>query len=167
MSSPDINRLMDNARVKLPGALDAALQMELFLVMKEFFDNTNIWEEEIPFSVTPTNLFARWANAAGAETHEMDVGLDTNFAAFVPGYEAVDVRMAEQYLVEGLAAGTWYALRVRARNERGYSWPSRTVWVPAGMAISSSPSSTGTFIFAPSAACGKIRANSSEVIGLR
>jgi hypothetical protein len=56
MSSPDINRLMDNARVKLPGALDAALQMELFLVMKEFFDSTNIWEEEIPFAVTTTDL---------------------------------------------------------------------------------------------------------------
>jgi len=56
MSSPDINRLMDNARVKLPGALDAALQMELFLVMKEFFDSSNIWEEEIVFAVTPTSL---------------------------------------------------------------------------------------------------------------
>lgn len=56
MSSPDLNRLMDNARVKLPGALDAALKMELFTVMKEFFEGSNIWEEDIPFDVTVTSL---------------------------------------------------------------------------------------------------------------
>jgi hypothetical protein len=56
MASPDINRLMDNARVKLPGALDSMLQIELFSVMKEFFEGSNIWEEDIPFSVTPTSL---------------------------------------------------------------------------------------------------------------
>jgi hypothetical protein len=56
MSNPIINRLMDNARVKLPGAIDDALRLELFSVLKEFFQDTNIWEEDIPFDVVPTSL---------------------------------------------------------------------------------------------------------------
>lgn len=56
MSSPELNRLMDNARIKLPGALDGAIRLELFNVLKEFFIKTNIWEEDIPFDVTPTSL---------------------------------------------------------------------------------------------------------------
>lgn len=56
MSDPNINRLMDNARVKLPGAIDDALRLELFSVLKDFFQDSNIWEEDIPFDVTPTAL---------------------------------------------------------------------------------------------------------------
>jgi hypothetical protein len=56
MANADVNRLMDNARVKLPGALDATLKMELFTVLREFFDHTNIWEETISFEAVPTSL---------------------------------------------------------------------------------------------------------------
>lgn len=54
MANADMNRLMDHARVRLPGALDAALQLELFAVMNEFFQSSNIWFEDIQFAVTPT-----------------------------------------------------------------------------------------------------------------
>jgi len=33
MASLDMNRLMDNARIKLPGALDGTLQLELVNVL--------------------------------------------------------------------------------------------------------------------------------------
>lgn len=55
MANADMNRLMDNARIRLPGALDAALQTELFSVLNEFFQETNIWFEDIQFQVTPTS----------------------------------------------------------------------------------------------------------------
>lgn len=55
MANADMNRLMDNARVKLPGALDSAIQLELFSTLNEFFQETNIWYEYIEFDVTPTN----------------------------------------------------------------------------------------------------------------
>lgn len=55
MASTEINRLMDHARVRLPGALDSALKMELFVVMDELFQNSNIWLEDISFSVTSTS----------------------------------------------------------------------------------------------------------------
>ena len=85
-----------------------------------------------PIAITPTNLVARWELVPAASRHVLDAGTDTNFAAYVPGYEKLDVALAEQYPVEGLADGTWYALRVFAWNASGYSWPSRTVWVPTG-----------------------------------
>lgn len=56
MANADINRLMDNARVKLPGALDSVLQMELFSVLNEFFQQTSIWTEDISFDVAATSL---------------------------------------------------------------------------------------------------------------
>lgn len=54
MANADMNRLMDNARIKLPGALDNAIQLELFAVLNEFFQDTNIWYEDITFDVVPT-----------------------------------------------------------------------------------------------------------------
>lgn len=54
MATADMNRLMDLARIRLPGALDAALHMELFSVMNEFFQGSNIWYEDIQFEVQPT-----------------------------------------------------------------------------------------------------------------
>lgn len=55
MANADMNRLIDLAKIRLPGALDTALQMELFALMAEFFATTNIWYEDITFAVTPTD----------------------------------------------------------------------------------------------------------------
>lgn len=52
--SPEISRFMSNARVRLPGAADSAIQLELFAALKEFFINTNSWREEIQFQVEPS-----------------------------------------------------------------------------------------------------------------
>ena len=52
MASLDLTRLMANCRVHLPGALDTAIQFELFNVLDDFFQNTNIWQEDITFNVT-------------------------------------------------------------------------------------------------------------------
>lgn len=47
----DANRILDNARTNLPGALDTAICLELFNVLNDFFNRTNIWWEDITFSV--------------------------------------------------------------------------------------------------------------------
>lgn len=52
MANLDLTRLMTNCRVHLPGALDAAMQLELFNVMNDFFQASNIWQEDITFQVT-------------------------------------------------------------------------------------------------------------------
>jgi len=84
-----------------------------------------------PIDITSSNLVARWQPVSAATAHFLDVALDTNFAAYHPGYEKLDVAMVEQYPVMGLADGVWYAIRLYAWNSNGYSHPSRTVWVPA------------------------------------
>lgn len=48
----DLNRLMDNLRIRLPGALDTVLKLELFSVLNDFFQGSNCWYEDIDFPVT-------------------------------------------------------------------------------------------------------------------
>jgi hypothetical protein len=45
----DLTRVMNNIRTRLPGALDSAIQLELFNTLQEFFDQSNIWQEAIDF----------------------------------------------------------------------------------------------------------------------
>jgi hypothetical protein len=58
MANADMNRLMDNARIRLPGAVDGAIQLELFSCLNEFFQTANCWTEDIPFDVFQTSLNA-------------------------------------------------------------------------------------------------------------
>lgn len=51
MATLDLTRLMNNARVHLPGAIDANIQLELFNTFNDFFQDSNIWQEDITFQV--------------------------------------------------------------------------------------------------------------------
>lgn len=53
MPSASVNRIIDNARVRLPGAIDRAIVTELFLTLKEFLYETNLWIERIEFTAQP------------------------------------------------------------------------------------------------------------------
>ena len=55
MPNADMNRLIDNARIRLPGALDAALLMELFSTLDDFLTRSNLWYEDIDFAVVPAS----------------------------------------------------------------------------------------------------------------
>jgi hypothetical protein len=50
MATP-FDRLMMTIRPHLPGAMDEAIRVELFGVCHEFFDLSNAWQEEIPFTM--------------------------------------------------------------------------------------------------------------------
>jgi hypothetical protein len=56
MANADMNRMMDNARIRLPGATDGTIQLELFSCLNEFFQSSNIWTEDVPFQVFQTSL---------------------------------------------------------------------------------------------------------------
>lgn len=49
--APDIARFMNNARLRLTGATDDVLQQELFNTMDDFFKGSNVWCEDIDFTV--------------------------------------------------------------------------------------------------------------------
>ena len=54
MSNADVLRLVTNAQIRLPGATGGTVQQELFMVADEFFKESNVWREDIEFSV-PAN----------------------------------------------------------------------------------------------------------------
>lgn len=56
MPSTETTRLMNNLRMRLPGALDDAIRVEYFSVMNEFFQGSNLWRDDVTLSVTPGTL---------------------------------------------------------------------------------------------------------------
>lgn len=48
-----ISRIMNAARVRLTGAVDDAIKLELFNAADEFCRETDIWQERIPFVTVP------------------------------------------------------------------------------------------------------------------
>lgn len=50
-ANADVQRLINNAMVHLPGATLANMQLELFNVMTDFFQGSNVWNEDIVINV--------------------------------------------------------------------------------------------------------------------
>ena len=49
----DLTRLFDNLKSRLPGAVDSQIKLELFSVLNDFFQNTNIWRENLEVLTQP------------------------------------------------------------------------------------------------------------------
>ncbi len=107
-----------------------------FMVLSNAFEY--LWldppDQLDPADIRTTSFLARWRTVPAAATHLLDVGMDTNFSAYLPGYSARDVGTATTHRVAGLALGAGYATRLFAWNEAGLSWPSRTVWTDLALA---------------------------------
>jgi len=53
--SIEVDRLMNNVRIHLPGVLDSMLQLELFNTLTDFLQSSNVWTENINFTVGATD----------------------------------------------------------------------------------------------------------------
>ena len=53
MASTNLARLQDMVRLSAPGALDGAIRLEVFNVLKEFFQRTDAWMLELPIYIVP------------------------------------------------------------------------------------------------------------------
>jgi hypothetical protein len=51
--SSSIARIIDQARIQAPGALDGVLLMELFATMKAFFEQTDAWKQKVTINAQP------------------------------------------------------------------------------------------------------------------
>jgi len=51
--TPDLSRLMDNLRIRCPGAIDDVLKLEIYWTFAEFLQDSNCWYEDVEFAVTP------------------------------------------------------------------------------------------------------------------
>jgi hypothetical protein len=52
LQKEEFDRFMSQARVKLTGASDGGIKLELFDVLKEFFEDSNSWTETIDVPIT-------------------------------------------------------------------------------------------------------------------
>jgi len=50
-ANTDVQRLINNVMIRLPGAVLANLQLELFNTMDDFFKGSNVWNEDILITV--------------------------------------------------------------------------------------------------------------------
>lgn len=57
MATP-FDRLMTTIRPHLPGAIDEAIRQELFSVCEDFFGETNVWKEDLAFTLPANTLNA-------------------------------------------------------------------------------------------------------------
>lgn len=53
MAHADVTRLMNNLRIQLPGAIDDAIKLEIYNAVNEFFQDSNVWRENIDIAITP------------------------------------------------------------------------------------------------------------------
>lgn len=54
MPTADMTRLMDHCRVRLPGALDAAIKQEMFAALDQLLQTSHLWFDDISFTANPT-----------------------------------------------------------------------------------------------------------------
>lgn len=102
---------MNNARIHLPGALDTALQYEIFNVLNDFFQATNIWQETITFGVTaldpaPATIYTLVPTEPVVTINRLlgvvnDNGLPVNGAMATPGQLTLQLSPGD--------SGTWSA----------------------------------------------------------
>jgi hypothetical protein len=50
-ANTDVQRLINNAMLHLPGSTLAVMQVELYNVMTQFFQGSNVWNEDIPLTI--------------------------------------------------------------------------------------------------------------------
>jgi hypothetical protein len=109
MAGADLNRIMDNLRVSLPGAIDATIQMELFNVLDDFFQGTNIWREDIELSITPATTSYDLSPSTNARVVRVIGVRDSNDRQIKA---AIDLKTDELELAEAPSSATSYFAEV-------------------------------------------------------
>lgn len=93
MASP-FDRLMMTIKPHLPGAMDEAIRVELFMVCREFFSDTNAWQDEIEFVLPYDATEAYLVPVAGKIVRLLWAHRDGSpvYGAFMDGTEKIILR---------------------------------------------------------------------------
>ena len=124
----DVERLMQNCRVNLPGAVDGAIKLEYFNVMDEFLSDTNLWQETIAVSITTTNLTYSVASAQGGACARLLYVVDSDGAPRTAGMLTPGTMDVPKY---PSAADTWQATIAMTVTEPldGSGYPVFPAWI--------------------------------------
>jgi hypothetical protein len=80
----DLDRLMNECEVQLPGATRAGIRGVMFNVMDEFLTDSNSWVESIPVSIGPNTQDYVITPAQGGQIKRLSQVVDTNGVVY-PG----------------------------------------------------------------------------------
>jgi hypothetical protein len=110
--------------------------------------------DDIVTACTSTSFDVNWQATLNATEYNLDVATDANFKNFVLGYNNMFLNNGTTQKVTELVAGKTYYVRLRAKNECGYSDYSNTIEVSclstiynAGLWSNGIPESTKIAIF--------------------
>jgi len=76
--TPELTRLMSNARVHIPGALDDTLKLELHNTLAEFLLKTKFWREQIEYTVRPGRTAYELAGTESGAIFALVANLNSN-----------------------------------------------------------------------------------------
>ena len=120
---------MDQARVQVPGALDAALLLALTPVMKDFLSGSNVWQEKIQFNVAPTDTSLEYI-LVSSEAGQINRLLSVENAQKVPVRAVMPVPGTVQLSIDPGQAETYTAL-VSLTSVATNSYPEFPDWILA------------------------------------
>ena len=78
MQERDFRILVTQALVKLPGASEAAIKHELFDVLREFFNDSGAWIEDIPINIIPNTTVYSAVPTQGGMLFQLTGVIDQN-----------------------------------------------------------------------------------------
>ncbi len=112
------DRIFQDVRKDIPSLADATLRQELFRVLDDFTQTTNIWQETVPFAVTPDNRSYPLTIEKG-KANRLLLVYDT--AAAQPFWAGPGITMRVPGVVElwraPQQAGTWAAVVAKRTAE--------------------------------------------------
>lgn len=109
MASTDINRLIDNLRVQLPGATDAAIKFEIYNALNDFFQKSSIWREDISIAVTAGRTNYDLTPSGPAKVFQLMGVVDANE---FPVTAQIDLNTEELIVAQTPSSDTTYIAQV-------------------------------------------------------
>jgi hypothetical protein len=126
------DRIFQDVRKDIPSVADAVLRQELFRVLDDFTQTTNIWQEDVPFDVVPTNLTYPLTIAKGKANRLL---LVYDKAAVQPYWAASGITMRVPGTIQlwrpPAQAGTWSAVVAKRTAEplAANNYPDIDDWI--------------------------------------
>jgi hypothetical protein len=126
------DRIFQDVRKDLPSVPDAVLRQELFRVLDDFTQTTNIWREDIPFDVDPAVMSYTITPAEG-QPNRLLLVYDT--AAPVRYWAAPGIMMRVPGVIQlwrpAPQAGTWSAVIAKRTSEplNSDKYPDIDPWI--------------------------------------
>jgi hypothetical protein len=92
IAKPDLERFLNNARIKMPGASDNGIKLELYEALSEFFADTRAWRETLTLAIIPGTQTYKLVLQHGGQIIALVGVWDSNFIpqpAFLPEFDTL------------------------------------------------------------------------------